>query len=221
MKEEFRVIKGFEDYKVSNFGNVVRKKNISIRFDKDGYSRVNLSKNGKSKTIKIHQLVAIAFLNHTPNGNKIVVDHIDNVKSNNRLDNLQLITHRENSNKDRLKGSSSFLGVSWVKRDKVWRSRISIDGKPNHLGTFKSQEEASKAYQLALKKLKNNNMKFDLNLVENVEIEGVDMADYPDFCDAFIVAADYDGVPMTEDQILELEENYPDWKYEQVENSLY
>ena len=47
------------------------------------------------------------------------------------------------------------------------------------------------------------------------------MADYPDFCDAFIVAADYDGVPMTEDQILELEENYPDWKYEQVESSLY
>ena len=62
---------------------------------------------------------------------------------------------------------------------------------------------------------------FDITLVENVEIEGVDMADYPDFCDAFIVAADYDGVPMTEDQILELEENYPDWKYEQVENSLY
>jgi|TARA_B110000037_G_scaffold36120_2_gene43983 hypothetical protein len=62
---------------------------------------------------------------------------------------------------------------------------------------------------------------FDITLVENVEIEGVDMADYPDFCDAFIVAADYDGVPMTEDQILELEENYPDWKYEQVESSLY
>ena len=47
------------------------------------------------------------------------------------------------------------------------------------------------------------------------------MADYPDFCDAFIVAADYDGVAMTEDQIVQMEEDYPDWKYEQVENSLY
>jgi hypothetical protein len=62
---------------------------------------------------------------------------------------------------------------------------------------------------------------FDITLVENVEVEGVDMADYPDFCDAFIVAADYDGVPMTEDQIVQMEEDYPDWKYEQVENSLY
>lgn len=62
---------------------------------------------------------------------------------------------------------------------------------------------------------------FDITLVENVEIEGVNMRDYPDFCDAFIVAADYDGVAMTEDQIVQMEEDYPDWKYEQVENSLY
>ena len=62
---------------------------------------------------------------------------------------------------------------------------------------------------------------FDITLVENVEIEGVDMRDYPDFCDAFISGADYDGVAMTEEQIIQMEEDYPDWKYEQVENSLY
>ena len=62
---------------------------------------------------------------------------------------------------------------------------------------------------------------FDINLVENVEIEGVDMADYPDFCDAFISGADYDGVEMTEAQVIQMEEDYPDWRYEQIENSLY
>jgi len=62
---------------------------------------------------------------------------------------------------------------------------------------------------------------FDINLVDNVEIEGVDMADYPDFCDAFISGADYDGVEMTEYQVIQMEENYPDWRYEQIENSLY
>jgi hypothetical protein len=62
---------------------------------------------------------------------------------------------------------------------------------------------------------------FDITLVENVEIEGVDMKDYPDFCDAFISGADYDGVAMTEEQIIQMEEDYPDWKYEQVENSLH
>ena len=62
---------------------------------------------------------------------------------------------------------------------------------------------------------------FNLDLVENVEIEGIDFADYPDFCDAFISSADYDGKPMTEEQIIQMEEDYPDWRYEQIENSLY
>ena len=62
---------------------------------------------------------------------------------------------------------------------------------------------------------------FNIKLVENIEIEGVDMKDYPDFCDAFISGADYNGVEMTEEQIMQMEEDYPDWKYEQIENSLY
>ena len=62
---------------------------------------------------------------------------------------------------------------------------------------------------------------FNLDLVENVEIDGIDFADYPDFCDAFISSADYDGKPMTEEQIADLEEAYPDWLYDQIENSLY
>ena len=62
---------------------------------------------------------------------------------------------------------------------------------------------------------------FNLDLVDNVDIEGVDMAHYPDFCDAFISAADYDGKPMTEGQIIQMEEDYTDWRYEQIENSLY
>lgn len=62
---------------------------------------------------------------------------------------------------------------------------------------------------------------FNLDLVDNVDIEGVDMSDYPDFCDAFISYADYDGVEMTEEQIIQMEEDYPDWRYEQIENSLY
>lgn len=67
----------------------------------------------------------------------------------------------------------------------------------------------------------NSIKNFDISLVENVEIEGVDMADYPDFCDAFISGADYDGEAMNEDQIVQMEEDYPDWRYEQIENSLY
>ena len=39
------------------------------------------------------------------------------------------------------------------------------------------------------------------SLIDNVDIDGIDFADYPDFCDAYIVSADYDGREMTDDEI--------------------
>ena len=39
------------------------------------------------------------------------------------------------------------------------------------------------------------------DLIDNIEIDGIDTNDYPDFCDAFIVSADYDGEAMTDAQI--------------------
>ena len=44
----------------------------------------------------------------------------------------------------------------------------------------------------------------NLRLVENVEVDGIDTFDYPDFVDAFIVYAEYDGKEMTDEQIEEL-----------------
>ncbi len=41
----------------------------------------------------------------------------------------------------------------------------------------------------------------DYDKIDNVELDGIDTADYPDFADAFIASADYDGVPMTEQQL--------------------
>lgn len=45
------------------------------------------------------------------------------------------------------------------------------------------------------------------DLIDNIEVDGIDTNDYPDFCDAFIVSADYDGQPMSEAQINELNED--------------
>lgn len=47
----------------------------------------------------------------------------------------------------------------------------------------------------------------DLSKIDNVVLGGVDLEDYPDFSDAFIVSADNDGVPMTEEEIDELNED--------------
>ena len=64
-------------------------------------------------------------------------------------------------------------------------------------------------------------MKLDLNKVDNLEFDGIDFADYPDFVDALLVTADYDGKEMTEEQIDYLNDEYSDWVYEEVYNSIF
>lgn len=169
-KEIWRDVPDYEGlYQVSNLGIVKSLERVIYRSNGhpqtfkerilkaatsiSGYLVVALSKYGKLKTFKVHQLVAMAFLNHIPCGNKMVVDHIDNDKLNNRADNLQITTHRHNSTKDIKGGTSKYIGVCWHKKAKKWSSSIRINGKQNHLGIFKNELEASNAYQNALKEL--------------------------------------------------------------------
>jgi len=57
-------------------------------------------------------------------------------------------------------------------------------------------------------------------LIDNIEVDGIDTKDYPDFCDAFISSADYDGKSMTDEQLDELNED-GDFVYECVQNHLF
>jgi hypothetical protein len=50
-------------------------------------------------------------------------------------------------------------------------------------------------------------MELDLTKVDNISFDGIDHRDYPDYCDAFIESADYNGEPMTEEQLEELNDN--------------
>lgn len=50
-------------------------------------------------------------------------------------------------------------------------------------------------------------MSVDFNKIDNVVVECVDMYDWPDFCDAYIESCDIDGVPATEEQLDEINEN--------------
>jgi hypothetical protein len=161
MEEEFRDIPNYKGlYQVSNLGRVKSFKGktdkmLKPRIDTVGYLGVNISKDVKSKNRNVHQLVAEAFLGHVPCGYKIVVDHIDENPLNNRLDNLQLLSHRANTSKG-FKAkvcSSEYTGVCWDKSSKKWLSRILINGKRKNLGYFTCELEASEAYQKALKNI--------------------------------------------------------------------
>ena len=165
--EQYKAIKGFEGrYEVSNFGNVKSLQRVILRSDGKkitikerllkccknncGYLVACLLKEGRQKQFQVHQLVAISFLNHTPNGNKIVVDHIDNNPLNNNLDNLQLISNRENLSKDKKGGHSKHIGVTWDYNAKKWRSSIYVNGKAKYLGIFIDELKAANAYQKEL-----------------------------------------------------------------------
>lgn len=166
MKEVFKDVVGFEGlYEISNLGRVKSldrvttykqsTRKVKARFLKTsinrGYKKLQLSKNGIAKTYKLHRLLAEAFLNHKPNGYKIVVDHIDNNPLNNNLNNLQLITHRQNIIKDTKRGFSKYVGV--YKSGNNFRARIRIGKENRSLGTFKCELASAVAYNKALKEL--------------------------------------------------------------------
>lgn len=98
-------IKNYEGlYAVTSCGKVwsyKRQKFLKPASDKKGYFKVVLYKNGKCKNYKIHRLVAEAYI---PNPDNLPqVDHIDNDKTHNYINNLQWITNRNNVRKGRNK----------------------------------------------------------------------------------------------------------------------
>lgn len=99
MEEVWKYIDGFEDYQISNFGRVKSFKNgkekiLRYRKSSNGYLNIQLFKDGKSRTFKIHRLVANAFIDN-PN-NLSEVNHKDGDKTNNIVDNLEWSTRSHN-----------------------------------------------------------------------------------------------------------------------------
>jgi hypothetical protein len=117
------------------------------------YCKITLYLEKISNQYLTHQLIAITFLNHIPNRNVITVDHINNIKHDNRLINLQLITPRENSTKDSY-NKTGYTGIN--KRADKFQALIQFNGKNFNLGTFDSPALASKKYQEAVLLINQN-----------------------------------------------------------------
>jgi hypothetical protein len=141
-------------YQVSSLGNVKsikfkKAKILKSCIHKTGYPQVALSKNGKVKTKWIHQLVAESFLGHVPCRMELVVNHKNFIRHDNRLDNLEIITARENSDQKHLPSSSKYVGVGWCKIKKKWRASLRVKGKRINLAYFKEEKIASIYYNKA------------------------------------------------------------------------
>ncbi len=145
--ESWTIIEGFENYMVSDLGNVKNNKNGRIikQHKENGYKRLNIEVNKKRYKKLLHILVAVAFI---PNPeNKPFVDHIDNCITNNNIKNLRWATRAENNQNRSMRNdnTSGVKGVSWNKTSSSWRATIQIDGIKVHLGYFKNLEDAKQA----------------------------------------------------------------------------
>jgi hypothetical protein len=142
-------IKGYNgDYLIYEDGRVYsNKSNLFLKFGKNtsGYLQVNLWNKNKPKTKFVHHLVAESYLNHKPNGQTLVIDHIDNNKLNNKVENLQLITQRENSYK-RNKSMNKTVGVYWSTQNKKWQVRPRVNNRKHFVGYFDCKNTAQMIY---------------------------------------------------------------------------
>ena len=166
--EQWVDIKGYEGlYQVSNLGRIKsirfrRKKVLRQQKGATGYLIITLSCKGQLKTKQVHQLVAIAFLNHIPCKFEKVVNHKNTIKTDNRADNLEIVTNRKNCDQSHLSSSSKFVGVSWNKVNKKWTASIKVKGKTKQLGYFDDEKEASEYYKKAVIAIENG---------ENIEVK--------------------------------------------------
>lgn len=100
IKEEWKIIEKYPDYMISNLGNVKslkygKERMLKQKINKNGYCNIAICKDGKQKTYLVHRIVATHFL---PNPNNLPqVNHRDENKQNNCVENLEFCTHQYNN----------------------------------------------------------------------------------------------------------------------------
>ena len=105
---------------------------------RDGYIKVRFD----NKLYMAHRIIWEAVVGKIPEGMQI--DHINHDRSDNRMENLRVVTHIENGMNQSMyvRNKSGVTGVSWQSRDKKWRAVISKDRKVISLGYFNNFDDA-------------------------------------------------------------------------------
>lgn len=137
-------------YEVSSNGDVRNNngKVLKPTTDKDGYRYYVLCVNGTRKTVKAHRLVAMAYIENKEN--KPSIDHINGIKTDNRVENLRWVTNKENTNNpltlkkvvDRCMDRIDILKQKAIENN-YGRKSVLIEWNNGDCKTFSSLKEAS------------------------------------------------------------------------------
>ena len=121
-----------------------------------GYLRVFVSSNNQRTHHFVHNVIALCYFGEKPEGYQ--TDHINSIKTDNRVENLQYITPQQNYQKRKTMNGRNIKGYT-LKKNGTYEAQIAIDNKSFYLGSFHTEEEARQAYIDA--KLKYHNIKLD------------------------------------------------------------
>ena len=124
-------------YSDGRIWSVKRNKFLKLTKHPKGYLRIVISK----KSYLVHQLVAQTFI--TNHDNLPEVNHINEIKDDNRVENLEWCTTRYNVQH---KQHKEHLGVRYHKQNDTYQARVWYDKKSHSLGYFKTPEEAHTVY---------------------------------------------------------------------------
>ena len=155
----FKIIPNYENYEINECGviRIVKTKKIKKqRIGKDNYYKINLYKDGKSKTFRVHRLVAELFI---PNPNNYpIVNHIDGNKLNNHINNLEWCTYSENTKHayDRNLGNmkETQLRASKLGAEKS-KKKIAVYKDGIYIDTYESKQDCAKALNVNEKTVYN------------------------------------------------------------------
>lgn len=131
---------GNKSIEVSNLGNIRNPTThapIKTHLNR-GYPAMCVYINGRQKTFKVHRLVLLAFIGPS----NLPVDHINMDRKDNRLENLEYVTHRENSKRGKRVRKKSNLPSNVYKNGKRFSVRFQYNGKCHHFGNFFSIKDA-------------------------------------------------------------------------------
>lgn len=130
-----------------------RKGDIACIFHKNsGYRRIKF----KQKSYFAHRVVWLLHYGEWP---KDTLDHINGIKTDNRIENLRDVSKRENSSWTYKHRSGHLIGTSFVKSKNKWSAKIKLGNKKIHLGLFKTAEEANDVYLKTLNQWEKKNGK--------------------------------------------------------------
>ena len=165
-EEDFRVMvlndttmKVFRDGRIHTlfkYKDGREKWNVRVFRLHNGYPCVFIgSRKNKRANYFVHNIISLCYLGEKPNGYQ--TDHINSIRADNRLENLQYITPQQNTQKRKTMNGRNVKGYT-LKNGK-YVAKITVDYKKFYLGSYDTEEEARQAFIDA--KLKYHNIKLD------------------------------------------------------------